>query len=164
MKNAIKLVAYASTIAVIVFTSCDKEDVGMITGPITIPSPPSPQPIDSTSFYRWNNYDGSGTGLWAISGFGDVFKNIVSKFDSAFYDDHVKVKLKFADSAAWVSIPYVAHDHTGQTRFDVYFTDNNYIINLGPLGSFSAPRIIVLAKPTALIDFSKPVAVKIVVN
>ncbi|SRR6266540_3691429 len=161
MKNAIKLVAYASTIAVIVFISCDKEDVGMITGPITIPSPPSPQPVDSSSFYSWHNYDGSGTGLWAISGFGDVFRNIVSKFDSAFYNDHVKVKLKITDSAGWLSIPYVPHDHTGQNSFDVYFTDDNYQVNLGPLGNFLAPRVLILAKPTALIDFSRKVAVEI---
>ena len=164
MKNAIKLLAHASIVALIVFTSCDKEDVGMITGPITISPPPPPLVSDSSVLYSWDNYNGSGTGLWVISGFGDVFKNVNSKFDSTYYNDHVKVNLKFADSASGKNIPYVAHDHTGQNNFDVYFTDDNYIADLGPLGTFFAPRIIILAEPTALIDFSKKVAVKIVVN
>jgi len=133
----------------------------MTSGTITLPPPQTP-PSDSLNWYSWYNYDGAGTGLWAISGFGDVFKNIVSKFDSTYYNDRVKVSLKFLDS--WKNIPYAAHDHTGQTSFDFYFTDDNYIINLGSLGTFAAPRIIILAKPTALIDFSKSVAVKIVVN
>src|SRR5438552_10106216 len=153
MKKSI-IILHILFVVVTLVASCRKEDVNMTSGAITPPPPQTPPP-DSLSWYSWYNYNGSGTGLWVIGGFGNVFNNIVSKFDSTYYNDHVKVDLKFADSASWKNIPFSAHDHKGQTGFDVYFTDDNYIINLGPLGTVVAPRIIILAKPTLLIDFSK---------
>ena len=164
MKKSIIILQIMFAVAIFV-ASCRKADVNMTSGAIT-PTQPPPPPPDSLTLYSWYNYDGSGTGLWAIDGFGDVFNNVVSKFDSTYYNDHVKVHLKFADSTSWKNIRYVAHDHSGQNNLDVYFTDDNYYINFPPPLSAHVvvPRIIVLAKPTALIDFTKQVAVKIVVN
>ena len=146
------------------FASCHKDPVftlppvrGNPTAPASQISNQSLNDIfDSLSWVSWAN------NLWCLQGFGDIFLRHPGSYDSAYYAGHVRIYLKFADSVIWTNLPYAAHDHAGQNNFEVYFTDWNYVVSFPPpLSAINAPRILILAKPRAFIDFSRKVSVKI---
>jgi hypothetical protein len=162
MKNAIKVFLYAATVMII---SCHKET---LNSPATLTPGSTPGSVvfqqasdgifDSLS---WTSWPGN---LWCLQRFGgDIFlkHSYNSNFESAYYNDHVRVFVKQADALLWTNVPY---DRGGQNNYSLYFTDDNYVVSFPPPLSvtINAPRILVLAKPAAPIDFSKKVSAKII--
>jgi hypothetical protein len=159
MKNAIKVILYAATIMIV---SCHKETLNL---PPAVTPGPTPGPVTSQQASDgifddlfWKSWPGN---LWCLQWVGgDIFlkHSYNSNFDSAYYNDHVRVFVKQADALLWANVPY---DHGGQNNYSLYFTDDNYVVNFPFFGTGVAPRILIIAKPGISIDFSKKASVKI---
>jgi hypothetical protein len=170
MKPIIKFSIYCLLVWSITFTSCKKENQLQI--PTRTNQPPidtlSPQPPPAANgiFYNlsWTQCTPGDSNLWCLQWVGgDIFEkhSYNSNFGSAYYSGHVRVSVKQENAMLWTNVPFVPHDHWGQNNYDLYFTDDNYIVSF-PFGTVNAPRIIIIAKTFAPFDFAKKVSVKIV--
>jgi hypothetical protein len=83
-------------------------------------------------------------------------------FGEDYYADHVRVYIKPSDAASWMEAPYSPGDYNGISNNQIYFTDDNYVVTLPGMGTVVAPRILIIGKPSAQIDFLKMFDVKIV--
>jgi len=147
--------------------SCSKEKLSIPATNGSVTSLPSNDAGNIFKNQIWKKDWPPGTGLWCFQWVGgDIFYNhpylSSPRYERDYYADHVRVYIKPSDADLWQAIPYVPRDHYGANNYDIYFTDDNYIASLGGLGTIIAPRILILAKPGAPIDFSKPFDVKIV--
>jgi hypothetical protein len=105
--------------------------------------------------------------LYSLPALYKPFENLIrnADYDTDYYKKNVKVFIRFS---TWTPIPYEAHDHNGAGPHALYFTDDNYYVNVAifgyPAGTRVAGRIVVYAKPDTAIDFSKRVSVKVVIR
>jgi hypothetical protein len=145
---------------VVCYTHCRKAEHELVT--VThIPDSNSLQEVFIIDSSTWEK-DLMLYKLWRL---GDLFKNVKGNFDSAYYQDHVQVFVRFK---IWTPIPYVASNLTGSGQNAIYFTDDTYLKNVGIGGYITgtqvAPRIIILARPDADIDFTQKVSVQVVIK
>ena len=145
--------------------SCHKETLNL---PPAVTPGPTPGPVTSPQASDgifddlfWKSWPGN---LWCLQWVGgDIFEkhSYNSNFGSAYYNGHVRVSVKQENAMLWTNMPFVPNDHWGQNNYDLYFTEDNYIVSF-PFGTVNAPRIIIIAKTFAPFDFAKKVSVKIV--
>ncbi|TAL47411.1 MAG: hypothetical protein EPN92_04925 [Chitinophagaceae bacterium] len=115
----------------------------------------------------WQSNSPYGTGLWCLQSVGgDIFVRHPysdnQRYESEYYANHVRIYIKSSYVDVWQAVPFVPKDYYGVTNYGFYFTDDNYVVSLPGLGTFIAPRILIIAKPDAPIDFLKPFDVKFV--
>ena len=112
---------------------------------------------------EWNR---APAGPWQLyAAVNQFYKKVVSKFDSAFCKNKVKVFLKINGSSEWKVIPYVTQNMGVPNSYDFYFMayDNSGILPFPFAGFVPSLRILIFAKPNAPIDFHKKVSVKVIV-
>jgi hypothetical protein len=154
---------------IIASSSCSKEKQTISTGTRLTPTPVTSSSSVGDVFKSqiWIRDWPPGTDLWCIRWVGaGIFVNhpysLSPQFGTDYYSDHVRVYIKPSEAELWQAAPFVPQDYNGATTYELYYTDNNYIADLGALGVVIAPRILILAKSNAAIDFSKPFDVKFV--
>ena len=155
---------------IIASASCSKEQQTISTTGTRLtstPVTPSSSVGDVFKNQIWIRDWPPGTDLWCLKWVGaGIFVNhpysLSPRYGTDYYSNHVRVYIKPSDTDLWQAVPYVLQDYSGATNYELYFTDDNYIANLGALGIVIAPRILILAKSNSAIDFSKPFDVKFV--
>jgi hypothetical protein len=154
MKQYIRILAcfFLLCSSILLFSGCHKETTASTA--TVIPQPlPGEYNFDSLS---WHTHFLSG--LWVLGGFGNLFGGVIQ--DSAYYNDHIQVFLKFVGDSVWKSVAYVPQNYTGQNTPSIYFTVDN-------IDHFESQRVtpymIIFGKPRAPVNYSLKVYVKVII-